>query len=101
MTASPDSRVGIVVPKHGHSAVRRNQLKRALRELARLVILSALRARSGAPEMDVVMRARPSAYGASHEMLQSEIETVKGQLLRLRDASSTPNASVARSPSAS
>ena len=37
------SRIGIVVPRHQHSAVDRNRLKRRLRELARLELLPALR----------------------------------------------------------
>ena len=36
-------RVGIVVPRHQHSAVDRNRLKRRLRELVRLELLPALR----------------------------------------------------------
>src|ERR1700755_218350 len=42
------SRIGIVVPRHQHSAVDRNQLKRRLRELTRLELLPLLR--DGAPD---------------------------------------------------
>ena len=48
-------RVGIVVPRHKHSAVDRNRLKRRLRELVRLELLPVLRAASA---LDVAIRAR-------------------------------------------
>ena len=79
-TSSAISRVGLIVPKFGHSAVERNRLKRRLRELTRLEILGALGA-SG-PVMDVVMRALPSAYKASFRDLGSEIERLRARLIR-------------------
>jgi ribonuclease P protein component len=80
-TSMPNSRFGIVVPKYGHSAVRRNRLKRALRELTRMRLLTEFRA-PDVRVVDVVMRARPNAYGASPEKLQGEFETLKKLLLR-------------------
>src|SRR5690349_18663732 len=61
--ASPlrHSRVAIVVPRYKHSAVRRNRLKRWLRELVRLELLPALRA---ARPCDVAIRSRQNAYDA-------------------------------------
>lgn len=58
-------RVAIIVPKHGHTAVRRNKLKRQLRELARLEILPRTASR------DVLFRARREAYGAPFEELRT------------------------------
>lgn len=68
-------RVGFIVPRFKHSAVARNQLKRRLRELARVQMLSA---HIGA---DLVMRIRPEAYSASFDQLTSDILRVV-QLLR-------------------
>jgi ribonuclease P protein component len=64
------SRVGIVVPRHQHSAVDRNTLKRRLRELVRLTLLPALRTR---PPLDVAIRARREAYVATMDALRSDV----------------------------
>jgi len=72
-------RVGIVVPRHGQSAVRRNLLKRQLRELTRTLLLP-LEA-SG----DVVIRCRPSAYRRTFEELKEELGGVRNALLENRD----------------
>jgi len=64
----PESRVGLIVPKHKHSGVERNQLKRRLRELARLRLLPAL------PGGAVLLRARPEAYGAAFDALARDME---------------------------
>jgi ribonuclease P protein component len=63
----PHPRVGLIVPKHGRDAVARNQLKRRLREVARLVLLPVL------PPTDVVIRARREAYGAGYPQLEAEL----------------------------
>jgi ribonuclease P protein component len=60
-------RVGIIVPRHRQTAVRRNQLKRRLRELCRVQLLPA------APPADVVIRARPEAYRASFDELARDV----------------------------
>ena len=62
-------RVGIIVPRHKHSAVERNRVKRRLREIARLRLLPALR---DVP-IDVVVRAHPSAYDAEFAALEREL----------------------------
>ena len=54
----PVVRVGIVVPRHKHSAVDRNRLKRRLRELVRTRLLPALDGLGG----DLVIRAPTEAY---------------------------------------
>lgn len=62
------SRVGIVVPKHKHSAVARNRVKRRLRELARLRLLPVV------PGGLVWLRARPEAYRASFAELAADVD---------------------------
>ena len=81
--AGPKTRIGLVVPKYGHTAVQRNQLKRRLRELARTALLGALRASKSITALDVVVRARPSAYRQSFDTLRHEFDTVRTRLLRL------------------
>ncbi|HEY4129961.1 MAG TPA: ribonuclease P protein component [Gemmatimonadaceae bacterium] len=75
-TASPldVSRIGIVVPRHQHSAVDRNRLKRRLRELVRIELLPTLNARTDA--VDVAIRARREAYAASMDGLRADIGTI-------------------------
>jgi ribonuclease P protein component len=67
------SRIGIVVPRHQHSAVDRNRLKRQLRELVRLELIPALRERPG---VDIAIRARREAYSASYAVLQVDVKTI-------------------------
>jgi ribonuclease P protein component len=65
------SRVGLVVPRYGNSAVRRNRVKRRLREALRLEVLPRLEGRE--PGMDVLVRARREAYGVSYARLSGEL----------------------------
>jgi ribonuclease P protein component len=76
-------RLGIVVPKPRRRkgeppgrirapAVRRNLLKRRLREIGRTQLLPELRERGCA--LDVLIRARPEAYDASFAELRHELE---------------------------
>ncbi|MEJ2546254.1 MAG: ribonuclease P protein component [Gemmatimonadota bacterium] len=60
-------RAAIVVPRHGHTAVERNRVKRRLREIVRLRWLP-----SGA-NGDLVVRARPSAYDSDFDELLSGV----------------------------
>lgn len=60
-------RVGIVVPKHRRRIVDRNQVKRRLRELVRINLLPALGG------VDLLIRARPEAYGSSFEQLSADV----------------------------
>lgn len=62
------ARVGIVVAKFGFSAVERNKLKRRLRELVRSRMLPVL-----AP-MDLLVRARREAYGATFALLSDDVD---------------------------
>ena len=70
-------RVGIVVPRYSGSAVDRNRLKRRLRELVRIRLLSML------PSVDVVIRARPETYTVSFGVLETDIARVVTELARL------------------
>lgn len=70
------TRVGVVVPRFGRSAVDRNRVKRRLRELARTELIPAMEA------IDVVIRASPSAYEASYDTLRAAVQKVAMQLPR-------------------
>ena len=71
------SRIGIVVPRHQHSAVDRNRLKRRLRELARLELLPAMR---GIAAIDIAIRARREAYAAAMDALRTDIESIRARV---------------------
>jgi len=60
-------RVGIVVPKYGFTAVRRNTLKRRLRELTRHHLLAL------SNSSDIVIRARREAYAATFADLREDV----------------------------
>ena len=75
--APAGGRVGIIVPRHRHSAVDRNRVKRRLRELVRLRLLPAL------PDGAVVLRARPEAYAASFEALARDVDRAARDVARL------------------
>jgi ribonuclease P protein component len=69
--------VGIVVPKHKHTAVERNRLKRRLRDLVRTRLLGTL------PAMDLVIRTLPEAYDAPFDVLGGQLERVGERVRRL------------------
>ena len=73
-SAASRPRLGLVVPKYGRSAVARNRLKRRLRELGRTLVIPALWDRE--LDVDVLIRARRKAYGASWKELQAEVAEV-------------------------
>ena len=66
-------RVGVIVPRYGHSAVERNRLRRRVKEIARREWLSAAREREGEPErhLDVLIRARREEYESSFDELRA------------------------------
>ena len=76
--ASPlaHARIGVIVPRYGHTAVERNRVKRRLRDLARRELLPTLAL------CDVVIRASPSAYAASFDALRSALQKAASQLPR-------------------
>jgi ribonuclease P protein component len=73
VSASPVSRprMGIVVPKHRHTVAERNRLRRRLREIGRVEVLPRLM--SAGRDLDLLVRARPEAYGAPFEVLLGEL----------------------------
>jgi ribonuclease P protein component len=66
----PHPRVGVVVPKFRRNIVDRNRTKRQLRELARTRILPL------AGRIDVLLRAKPEAYGATFDQLTVEVDAI-------------------------
>ena len=61
----------MIVPKHGQRIVDRNLLKRRLREIGRREVLPGL-AGAGV-RVDVLVRARRTAYGLEYDVLRSEL----------------------------
>lgn len=61
-------RLAVVVPRYGQTVVRRNRLRRRLRDIARRRVLPAL-----AP-LDLVIRSRASAYGADFDEVARDLE---------------------------
>lgn len=74
--ASPAGRprLAVVVPRHGETLAARNRLKRRLREIARRRWLS--RAYPAGVPTDMVIRARPAAYQATFEELETSLRGV-------------------------
>ena len=70
------ARAAVIVGKHGHTIVERNRLRRRLRELVRLKVLTAVKAN------DIVVRAFPAAYRSSFDDLSKEIDEVVEMLQR-------------------
>ena len=64
-------RVGVIVPRHKHTIVERNKVKRRLREALRLEVLPRLDAAGVAA--DVIVRARREAYGVPYGELRAEL----------------------------
>ncbi len=67
-------RIAIVVPKHGHTAVRRNTLTRQLRVLARAEVVPRRASR------DLLFRARREAYAAAFPALREAVSRVGATL---------------------
>lgn len=59
------------MPKHRQTAVRRNKLKRQLREIMRTDLLPRLKASDIA--VDIMVRARREAYDSSFDVLREEL----------------------------
>jgi ribonuclease P protein component len=70
-------RVGIVVPKHRRRIVERNRVKRRLREIVRTRVLPELNG------IDLLIRARPEAYGSSFQQLSVDADTIRQWASRL------------------
>jgi ribonuclease P protein component len=63
-------RVGVIVPKYGRNIVARNRVKRRLRELARTRLLPS------AGRLDIIVRAKPGAYGTPFTQLAAEVAEI-------------------------
>ena len=77
------SRVGIVVPRHRHTAADRNRLKRRLRELVRIELLPSLRrlqSAASARSFDVSIRARREAYAANVDALRLDVRAIEARV---------------------
>ena len=61
------ARIGIIVPRFQFTAVARNRLRRRLREVLRREAVAHL------PAMDLVLRAKPSAYRAPFAVLRADL----------------------------
>lgn len=68
------ARMGIIVPRYQSSAVARNRLRRRLREILRREVYPQL------PPIDVVIRARRTAYSAPFAALRAELTGVVSAL---------------------
>ena len=61
--------------KYGHTVVKRNQLRRRLRELVRVLLIPKL------PGLDLVISALPSAYTADFRELAADVERIQLKLI--------------------
>jgi ribonuclease P protein component len=68
--SSGHARLGLIVPRHQSSAAHRNRLRRRLREILRRDLMRNL------PAIDLVIRAKRSAYTASFAVLRAELTGV-------------------------
>ena len=69
----PHPRAGVVVPRHRQTVVRRNRLKRQLREIGRLDVLPRLE--RAQIQSEFLVRARREAYEAAIATLRDELMT--------------------------
>ena len=60
-----------MVPKFGRHSVDRNRVKRRLSELVRCELLPHLH------HIDVLIRTRPEAYGASFDALRDDVMAIR------------------------
>jgi ribonuclease P protein component len=76
-------RVGVTVSRQLRGAVKRNRVRRRLREAARAALLPAdVGARGEMPAYDVVLIGRPAALDLPLEALSEEAARVRGKLAR-------------------
>jgi ribonuclease P protein component len=67
-------RIGVVVPKYKRNIVERNRVRRRLRELARIRVLPSL------GNVDLLIRAKPSAYSSGFPELAGELDQIAGMV---------------------
>ena len=70
------ARIGIVVPRFGLTAVGRNRVRRRVRVILRRGLLRNL------PSIDLVVRAKRSAYAARFAELRAELADATAQVTR-------------------
>jgi ribonuclease P protein component len=61
-------RLGVIVPRHHHTAVDRNRVRRRIREIMRRRALPEL------DPIDIIVRARPPAYNAQFHQLAADLD---------------------------
>jgi ribonuclease P protein component len=71
-------RVGIVVPKHRRKIVERNKVKRRLREIVRAGLLQGL------GSIDLLIRAKPEAYGSTFQELAEDVGLIGEWAMRIK-----------------
>ncbi|MGW8264747.1 MAG: ribonuclease P protein component [Longimicrobiales bacterium] len=71
-------RAGFVVPKFRYRVVKRNQVKRRLREIARRELLPRLREEG--VQVDLLIRARREAYAADYQQLLEGLKEIVEEL---------------------
>ena len=67
------------MPKHGHTIVDRNRLRRRLREIGRLEVLPRLD--THLRDLDFLVRARREAYHVSFQQLRNQLVKLTEELL--------------------
>ena len=77
VSAQTKPRIGLIVPKHKHSAVDRNRLRRRLRELIRLDLLPSV------TQGEALIRAKNDAYDVSFDGLRAEIGSIRAWISEL------------------
>lgn len=65
-------RIAVIVPRYGHTAVARNRVRRRLSEALRTGWLA--HAHAAGCGVDLVVRAKPAAYGASYGSLRAALD---------------------------
>jgi ribonuclease P protein component len=60
-------RTGLIVPRYQFTAVARNRLRRRLKEILRRDVLASL------PAVDLVVRAKRSAYAVPFAVLRGDV----------------------------
>ena len=78
-SATSCARFGAIVPKHRHSIVDRNRLRRRLREIGRVEVLPRLDTHSR--DLDFLVRARREAYHVSFQQLRNQLVKLTEELL--------------------
>jgi len=71
-----EARAAIIIPLHGHTVVERNRLKRRVREFLRTEWLPGASREN--PPREILVRARPAAYGLAASRLRAALAECTG-----------------------